>query len=240
MVGRMILALATVALYTACLVQGLSIGEQQTNAWRLARGLNPLKPKKFFDATRTGPHLPRQSITGPVPILGYVAVTPGDGSVVCFVADAGCSPGDTTETDGTTFTFDPNYAGLQPITSVDLLPTWQLAIQKNSDPVGHFDGSPGSIDAGPIVILGTHETPGTWASPSEGGIWQTDSGFLVATWTNEDGSQVTLGPAFLQDPYYGELYAAADLDAYNQYQYSDGGADDGYLYNTVYLVFVPA
>jgi len=52
-----------------------------------------------------------------------------------------------------------------------------------------------------------------------------------------DKSKVSL--SFLQDPAYGFLYACPDCAAYNQWQYSDFGAFDGYLYDDISLYFVP-
>ncbi|KZO92495.1 hypothetical protein CALVIDRAFT_557566 [Calocera viscosa TUFC12733] len=219
------LALAIFAISAAALVHGLFIG-------------------RFFDASGTSAAVnSRAGLNAALHDLwGYVAVVSSDDGLVCYMTGPGyCTIGGTNQEDAVTFTAMPIYLGLQAVYSVNLLPGWNLAIQKVSAPRGYFNGSAGSVDSGEISILSANETPGTYNTNgvSEGGIWTIAllGGQLTATWTNEDGTQVGLG--FLQDPYYGFVYAAPDPAAFNEWQYSDGGADDGYLYNDVSLFFVP-
>lgn len=232
------LALATVVMYAAVLVQGLAI-EREMDAKRLAEDLAPLKSKRLFEPSGTGPDLAGRSIFPQV--QGLVAMTYSNGTLACYVQDSGCTAGDTNTADATTFSAMLGYTGQQAVTSVSLLPGWNLAVQKPTDPRGYFNGSSGSIDFGEVTVVEANETPGTYNTNgvSEGGIWKLnllDGNAMSATWTNSDNTKVKLG--FLMD-YYGELYACADCAAFNYWQYSDGGAFDGYLYDDIDLYFVP-
>ncbi|KZO89958.1 hypothetical protein CALVIDRAFT_603276 [Calocera viscosa TUFC12733] len=191
---------------------GWGLPVKETNAERLANGLNPLPPRRLYSPTRVGPPLARRSVT---PVTNTIAATAvGSGSPMCWLASSSvCQP---TQDLGVPFTasvgagsstaqdLDINsgqFTGYNLIAETATNPTQGLGTRAVDE---YLARSYTGAETFPNLIIGIavdlHTNPGdepvydnTHEFWYESAIWTVDSmGGITATWINPDNSSVPL------------------------------------------------